>query len=477
MNFSIGDEAPEEFQSSDNCSTPIHHNENYVDDSEDFAKKTLPTAPDEIKQQQNQHHYEQQETQQQKLFSTNTYRPKTGMLSRKTHDRRKYHAHRDQTFESEDTHEISFSHKVDPLEQGGMSGKGNKYDEFHDESFGGENNNDGVSIEGAHENVERTNETDSNDGHRQRLNAIINELDGHLGVSIAKSSIESTTTLRSRLTLLWKKVLHCICPCFDVLRALCRCDMNTFWRIIPSIFVVKALWLAFLTIGVCDLGRVYRVKSIATNVDNINLSDTFVEAYNFGLWTYSDNLNRTYAVDNILKEEYERVQQCKFNMKHVDNGAPDDLFLDDACFQIARAFAIITAFLGSISLIFLWCTAAKARGTGTKIMRAMLGSSLMLCCIFQSFVFLVFASSVCRDTIYMENRHCTLQEGSGCIIGSSIFWALTSIASFKMPLLETANTLLQDFDLELHDASNHDNSNFGDELGERHLKVLNAEIA
>ena len=217
--------------------------------------------------------------------------------------------------------------------------------------------------------------------------------------------------------------------------------MDTLWRIIPSIFVIKALWVSVLTLGVCDLARVDRIKSSIVSgstglsgedIVGSNVGDKYIEeAYTFGLWTYSSELHTDHSVEGILNNELERIETCRFHMKDADDGSPDNLFLEDSMFDVARAFAITTVVIGGISMIALWLTAAKARGTGHN--KRALGTALLLCCLFESFVFLIFLSSVCRDTKFHEHRHCSLQEGTGCIFASCFFWALTGVASFKMP--------------------------------------------
>jgi hypothetical protein len=228
------------------------------------------------------------------------------------------------------------------------------------------------------------------------------------------------------------KLFHIICPLARPCYALLRCDMQTFWNILPSIVVIKALWLSFLCLGFCDLAKVVRLLPVEKQSDS-NIDRTYVkESFSFGLWAYSKIVHDNYSMDGIVENEVERVETCDFNMGDANDGSPDDLFIFDAAFFFARAFAIITAALGSLSMLTLWLTSAKIQRLNTEKNRKRLGMSLLSCCIFQSLVLLIFASRVCRDTIYEEERHCSLEEGSGTIFGGCLFWLLTGLAMIKM---------------------------------------------
>eukprot|EP01083_Nonionella_stella_P222981 795183_1 len=159
-----------------------------------------------------------------------------------------------------------------------------------------------------------------------------------------------------------------------------------------------------------------------------------VEAYLFGLWTYTDDLqfanHDDYSLGKLLKEELEEIESCRFHMQTVDQDAPDGLFLNDASFTVARVFACLVVAIGFISMILVWCSAANGRGRcltglGGQRMRSMLPLALLLCCIFECFVFLILASSVCRDSEFDEQRHCTLQEGSSLLFASIIGWLIS----------------------------------------------------
>ena len=190
---------------------------------------------------------------------------------------------------------------------------------------------------------------------------------------------------------------------------------------------------------------------------------TRTQAFFFGLWTYSEPIEMEYnSLGDILSEEYELVAECRFNMKDSaipgegagsasggggDISGPDNIFLvNGPAFTMARACAISAVVLGFISMIFLWLTAANSKwscssaiagGSSTGRRAAgrskwILFASLLTCAILLNFVFLVMASSVCRDGDIDESRHCELEEGSGLLFAGSFSWTLTAIGSLKI---------------------------------------------
>lgn len=231
------------------------------------------------------------------------------------------------------------------------------------------------------------------------------------------------------------KCFHCICPLLVIFRALLRCDMDTFWKIVPSILVAKAFYSSCVTLGLCTLFKVQRRKLNYDTPDSIEdgTSNYIEETYFFGLWTYTGQIEMGNSLEDFLKKEVERVETCRYRMNQVDAESPDRLFLNDTAFNIARAFAIVATVLGFFSMVSLYLTVANCSFScrGSKIW--LLFNSLIACGIFQSFAFLVFASSVCRDIEIDENRHCSLEEGAGIIFVSCFCSWFAAFASLKMP--------------------------------------------
>ena len=161
------------------------------------------------------------------------------------------------------------------------------------------------------------------------------------------------------------------------------------------------------------------------------------QAYFFGLWTYSEPIEMEYdSLGDMLSTEFELVAECKFNMKDTpEEGGPDNIFLvNGPAFIMARTCAISSVVLGFVSMVFLWLTAANSKwscGRG-RPSRWILFASLLTCAILLNFVFLVMASSVCRDGDIHESRHCVLEEGSGLLFAGSFSWVLTAIGSLKI---------------------------------------------
>lgn len=213
----------------------------------------------------------------------------------------------------------------------------------------------------------------------------------------------------------------------------------------------------------CDLAKVVRLIPTEVQSNNGPIHVFQKEQYSFGLWAYSKTVHEDYTVDGFVKNEVERVETCEFNMRRADDGSPDELFLVDAYFILARTFAISTATIGSISMIVLWLSSARVQKLNTAFTRKLIGVGLFTCCICQASVLLFFASKVCRDTEYGEDRHCGLEEGSGTIFGGCLFWLLTGIAMMKMTPPQDAET-----NALSSDEQNTDNS---------HLQVHQSEVA
>jgi len=250
-----------------------------------------------------------------------------------------------------------------------------------------------------------------------------------------RDELDKSNRKRWKLNYLWDKCFHCICPFLVIFRALLRCDMDTFWRIVPSILVAKAFYSSCVTLGLCTLFKVQRRKLNYDTPDSIeNDTSNFIEeTYFFGLWTYTGDIDMGNSVEDFLEKEVERVETCRFRMNQVDAESPDRLFLNDLAFNIARAFAIVATVLGFVSMVSLYLTVANCSLScrGSKIW--LLFYSLIACGIFQSFAFLVFASSVCRDIEFDDNRHCSLEEGAGIIFMSCFCSWFAAFASLKMP--------------------------------------------
>jgi len=233
---------------------------------------------------------------------------------------------------------------------------------------------------------------------------------------------------------LCSKIMHeCfrfLCPCAVLLRALCRCEFGLFWKMCSSIFVIKGFWSSTISLGVCTL---FKVTRIVPNLDS-DVNSNSTEAYLFGLWTYTDKIiEENHSIQGYVEGEIARIETCSFHMQRVDEDAPDGLFLNDAAFTIARVFAVMTLVIGCISMVSVWLTAANVLQSCCGGKRQwLLPSALAMCCVMESFVFLIFASSVCRDTKYDEHRQCTLQTDSGMIFASITSYLITAVATVMM---------------------------------------------
>ena len=219
-----------------------------------------------------------------------------------------------------------------------------------------------------------------------------------------------------------------LCPCFILIRALCRCDMNLFYKLSSSIFVIKAFWSSILTLGICTLFKVRRV------IPDFDSNVATPEAYLFGLWTYTAKLveGKT-SLEGLIEGEIERIETCNFHMQQVVEDAPDNLFLNDAIFIVARVCAFMVVGIGCIAMISVLLMATnifKSCCFGRK--RWFIPTMLITCSVLESFVFLIFASSVCRDTKYQEQRHCSLEPDSGIVFASIFSWLISAAASIKV---------------------------------------------
>merc|ERR1712218_198118 len=201
---------------------------------------------------------------------------------------------------------------------------------------------------------------------------------------------EFLITFKSRLKRMSQKIFHCVCPLARPCAALIRCDMQTFWNILPSIVVIKALWLSYLCLFFCDLAKVVRLIPTEVQSNNGPIHVFQKEQYSFGLWAYSKTVHEDYTVDGFVKNEVERVETCELNMRSADDGSPDDLFLVDVYFILARTFAISTATIGSISMIVLWLSSARVQKLNTAFTRKLIGVGLLTCCLCQASVLLFF---------------------------------------------------------------------------------------
>ena len=263
-----------------------------------------------------------------------------------------------------------------------------------------------------------------------------------IGIDIGDDDGTDINTSTDKKSAIFQKFMALLCPCVLLCQALFRCDMGLFWKLCSSLFVLKAFYSSVMVIGLCNIFKVHRIIPNNMYVQDYTADpalavDTMtnrVETYLFGLWTYTNDLqfanHDNYSLGKLLKEELEEIESCRFHMQTVDQDAPDGLFLNDASFTVARVFACLVVAIGFISMILVWCSAANSRGRclsgrGGQRMRSMLPLALLLCCIFECFVFLILASSVCRDSEFDEQRHCTLQEGSSLLFASIIGWLVS----------------------------------------------------
>jgi len=246
-------------------------------------------------------------------------------------------------------------------------------------------------------------------------------------------------------SVLWEKCFHCFCPFIAIIRALIRCDMDTFWKIVPPILVTKALYSSVIALGLCTLFKVQR-RTLSTTTPFLTYH---TETYFFGLYTYTADVELGSTFGSEVAMEVHRVQTCRFDMREVDAEAPDRLFLDDATFGVARGFAVASASLGFLSTIMVFLVTAsdcmrRCRGSegGNVVWRNRvrwgLFGMLVSCGVFEAFAFLVLGSSVCRDIgergFEYEDRHCSLEEGVGIIFSSCFCWFFTAFATLKMPI-------------------------------------------
>jgi len=265
--------------------------------------------------------------------------------------------------------------------------------------------------------------------------------DDHLEstATVHPKGIDDNNYKRRRLFHLWEKCLHCFCPFFVIFRALCRCDMETFWKIAPPILVTKAFYSSCITLGLCTLFKVQRMTrnydkhTDTINGGSLNLIEETKETYLFGLWTYTGDVETSDSVEDFFKKEVERMETCKFHMYRVDDESPDRLFLNDASFSFARALAISATVLGFFGMVSIYLTAVACRTSCRAPSKLLILNLLMLCGVFQSSAFLVFGSSVCRDTNFNDHRHCSLEEGAGFIFSSCFCYWFAAVASLKMP--------------------------------------------
>ncbi len=237
-------------------------------------------------------------------------------------------------------------------------------------------------------------------------------------------------TKRSFCNRILNECVSILCPCFLLIRALCRCDMALFYRLSSSIFVLKAFWSSFITLGICTLFKVHRV--IPGDGDDPN--STVIEAYLFGLWTYTANfVENDKSLEGLIEGEFERIETCSFHMQRAAEDSPDNLFLNDASFIIARVCAgmvVGIGLFGMVSVLLIATNVFKSCCFGRKMW--LLPTMLASCSVLESFVFLVFASSVCRDTKYEEQRHCSLEQDSGIVFVSVFSWLVAAVASIKV---------------------------------------------
>ena len=318
------------------------------------------------------------------------------------------------------------------------------------------------------------------DGPQHADNA--NDENDDNGIGIGDDDNTNTNTSTNKKSTIFQKCMALLCPCALLCQALFRCDMGLFWKLCSSLFVLKAFYSSVMVIGLCNIFKVHRIVPNNMYVQDYTADpalavDTMtnrVEAYLFGLWTYSDDLkfanHDDYSLGKILKEELEEIESCRFHMQTVDRDAPDGLFLNDASFTVARVFACLVVAIGFISMILVWCSAANSRGRclvgrGGQRMRSMLPLALLLCCILECFVFLILASSVCRDSEFDEQRHCTLQEGSSLLFASIIGWLI----SFLGMSMVNRTQLMQAAEVfSISDDATKNDGNDGDDVFQDH---------
>mmetsp|Transcript_19423 Transcript_19423/g.29195 ORF Transcript_19423/g.29195 Transcript_19423/m.29195 type:complete len:251 (+) Transcript_19423:97-849(+) len=103
---------------------------------------------------------------------------------------------------------------------------------------------------------------------------------------------------------------------------------------------------------------------------------------------------------------------------------PYDPELEDGFWVAAKAFAFGALVLGGASALFLWFNTCFAFSLGTW---RWAGCQVLFAFICQSFAFLWFGTSMCKNT---ENT-CTLFFGSKADIAAAIFWLVSAIMIFS----------------------------------------------
>lgn len=104
-------------------------------------------------------------------------------------------------------------------------------------------------------------------------------------------------------------------------------------------------------------------------------------------------------------------------------------FGTDSAFDAARAFTILVAIFGFVSMIRIWFGACIPMGTASW---SCTGYQLLLCCLFEGLCFLIFNSNICADgeTISGEKFqvNCRIDRGARVGIAAVVFWLVSAIS-------------------------------------------------
>uniref|UniRef100_A0A7S2PAZ7 MARVEL domain-containing protein n=1 Tax=Leptocylindrus danicus TaxID=163516 RepID=A0A7S2PAZ7_9STRA len=104
-------------------------------------------------------------------------------------------------------------------------------------------------------------------------------------------------------------------------------------------------------------------------------------------------------------------------------------FETDSAFQAARAFTILVAVFGFVSMIRIWFAACMPMGTASW---ACTGYKLLLCCLLEGLCFLIFSSNVCADGVTDSGQKfkvdCSVDRGARIGIAAVVFWFVAALS-------------------------------------------------
>jgi hypothetical protein len=199
-----------------------------------------------------------------------------------------------------------------------------------------------------------------------------------------------------------------------LVKRLRKCDI---WKVLPTLLVSNAFSISITVLTTCSFVKL----TMSYETDPIS----------FGLWSYTDPdrlPNGTIFNPHIPTQlPNQECHPYDFTLHHHSDAPEDNMGVTlDSKFRTARAFGVLTACIGFLTMAALWLGVVRDYDSTTN-WRRWVGGSLLLCCFLQGMTLVVLKSGVCAF------GDCHLGGGATWVIFACALWFSSGALLLKWP--------------------------------------------